>query len=201
MPTVEENKILVGKYPWLIPPDEMTGKIPENYDYSETVLDAMPTGWRIAFGDLLCEDIQAELEKFDYADKFVVVQLKEKIGELRLYHDGIPFGCKVDDVVQAYSVLSNYICADCGELDVPQKTFGRILPICKKCIKDYNVNDPEAYWDMIYEKQKPCTLPEKYTYRVWDMDTDDFKIVTVDVSDKVKRIRKKYCERKQIEDK
>lgn len=36
---------------------------------------------------------------------------------------------------------------------------------------------------------------------VWDMDTDDFKIVTVDVSDKVKRIRKKYYERKEIEDK
>lgn len=28
--TVEENKILVGKYPWLIQPDEMTGKTPED---------------------------------------------------------------------------------------------------------------------------------------------------------------------------
>ena len=201
MPTIEENKILVGKYPWLIPPDEMTGKIPEDYDYSETVLDFMPIGWRIAFGELLCEDIQTELEKFNFADKFVVVQLKEKGGELRLYHDGIPSGCKVGNVIQAYSVLSNYICIECGELDVPQKTFGRILPICKKCIKDYNVNDPEKYWDRIYEEQKPCTLPEEYSYRVWNMDADDWEVVTVDVSDKVKRIRKKYYERKQIEDK
>lgn len=33
------------------------------------------------------------------------------------------------------------------------------------------------------------------------MDADDWEVVTVDVSDKVKRIRKKYYERKQIEDK
>jgi len=33
------------------------------------------------------------------------------------------------------------------------------------------------------------------------MDADDWEVVTVDVSDKVKRIRKKYYERKQVENK
>ena len=200
MPTIEENKILVGKYPWLIPPNKNTGKLPENYDYSKTVLDAMPTGWRIAFGDLLCEDIQKELEKFDYADKFVVVQLKQKMGDMRLYHNGVPTGCNVGKIIEAYSVLSQYICIDCGELDVPQ-THGWVEPICKECVKSYRVKDPEKYWNDLYEEQKPCTLPEEYSYRVWNMDADDWEVVTVDVSDKVKRIRKKYYGRKQVENK
>ena len=54
------NKSLIKKYPWLIPRSRRTGKVINNYDYTWTELDAMPKGWREAFGELLCEEIQEE---------------------------------------------------------------------------------------------------------------------------------------------
>lgn len=52
-----------------------------------TMLDDMPDGWRVAFGDALCDEIQAEYEKLTEEQKkdFYIVQTKEKFGGLRMY--------------------------------------------------------------------------------------------------------------------
>lgn len=192
--TVEENKKLIEKYPWLIPRSLWSGEVIEDYDYSWTELDAMSRGWRIAFGDLLCEDIQAELEKFDWVNKFIILELKSKYGGLRLYYNGVPKGCKVSDIIDDYSHLSEYICEICGELDVPS-TDGWIMPVCKECIIKMSIKDPEEYWDKLSEQQTPHTLPLSRRYKIWSLGKDDWEDVTVDLTDRVKRIRKKYAER------
>ena len=46
----ESNQKLIERFPFLIPRNRWTGKIPEDYDYSYTELDSMPDGWRKAFG-------------------------------------------------------------------------------------------------------------------------------------------------------
>ena len=47
----EYNKQLCEKYPFLLPRNRWTGLVHPDYDYSYTELDAMPTGWRKAFGE------------------------------------------------------------------------------------------------------------------------------------------------------
>ena len=47
---IEKNKALVDDFPFLLPRNRWTGKVPDDYDYSYTELDAMPEGWRTAFG-------------------------------------------------------------------------------------------------------------------------------------------------------
>ena len=63
MENVEYNKQLIEKYSWLYPHYQWTGEKVEDYDYTWTELDALSEGWRKAFGELLCEEIQEELEK------------------------------------------------------------------------------------------------------------------------------------------
>lgn len=57
----------------------------EDYDYSYTMLDDMPDGWRKAFGEELCEAIREELIKVGLLDQYRIIQIKEKYGELVWY--------------------------------------------------------------------------------------------------------------------
>ena len=57
----ESNQKMIERFPFLIPRNRWTGKVPEDYDYSYTELDSMPDGWRKAFGEQMCEDIREEL--------------------------------------------------------------------------------------------------------------------------------------------
>ena len=61
--TAEENRNLIERFSFLLPRNCWTGKVPEDYDYSYTELDAMPDGWRKTFGEQLCEELKAELVK------------------------------------------------------------------------------------------------------------------------------------------
>lgn len=97
--TKEQNRELCRRYPFLIPSNRWSGKritdavgggywpgnpsaVPE-YDYEYTELDEMPDGWRIAFGEQLCEELREELEKTGRMDEYRIVQIKEKFG---MYH-------------------------------------------------------------------------------------------------------------------
>lgn len=102
----EYNKKLLDKYPWLTPTNDFTGvkittkepgyysacdDIPD-YDYEFTELDQMPNGWRLAFGEQMCEEIHQELVKFNFVNEYRILQIKEKFGGLRWYDNGIPIG-------------------------------------------------------------------------------------------------------------
>ena len=188
------NKSIIEKYPWLYPRYEWSGERVENYDYTWTELDAMSNGWREAFGELLCEEIQEELEKYNFVNEYSIAQIKSKFGGLRWYDNGIPSGCKVHEIIENYAALSEYICECCGELDVPC-TDGWITPVCKNCIKKMNINDPEAYWEKISKEQFPHTLPLTRGYRQWSKDKDEPENVVIDLTPTVRKIRKRYAER------
>lgn len=59
----EYNRRLTEKYPFLIPRNRWTDVISKDYDYTYTELDAMPDGWRWAFGEQMCEEIRNALLK------------------------------------------------------------------------------------------------------------------------------------------
>ena len=189
------NKSLIEKYPWLYPHYEWSGEKVKDFDYTWTELDAMPNGWREAFGELLCEEIQEELEKYNFVNEYSIAQIKEKFGGLRWYDNGVPSKCKIHEIIENYSVCSEYICISCGELDVPYTEDGWITPVCKKCIKKMNIKNPDGYWEQISKEQFPHTLPLTRMYRKWSQEKDKWEETIVDLTPTVQKIRKRYAER------
>jgi len=109
----ESNQKLIERFPFLIPRNRWTGKVPEDYDYSYTELDSMPDGWRKAFGEQMCEDIRDELVHAEYLNQYRISQIKEKYGTLCWYD----FGCTermLRDIIPKYERLSARICIRCG---------------------------------------------------------------------------------------
>lgn len=129
-----DNKELIKKYPFIAIKeydfDNDIYYIDENSEF--TWLDCMPDGWRIAFGEQLCEELKEALDEYDYTDKYVIIQVKEKFGELRIYDNGIPKGCRAWDVISKYTEMSRLTCHVCGK-PATKISLGYILPWCDIC--------------------------------------------------------------------
>ena len=136
---IKENKKLVERYPFLLPRNRWTGKVSEDYDYHYTELDAMPDGWRKAFGVQMCEDIREELIKADYLDKYRITDIKEKYGSLRWYDFG---GTEkmMREIIPKYTRLSKYTCIHCGK-PATKISLGWISPWCDDCAAAINGED------------------------------------------------------------
>jgi len=83
---IDLNKRLIKRYPFL----EIKGwNASEHSDFSSTLLDCMPVGWRNTLGIPLCEELREELIRIDPSllNKYRVSQVKEKYGSLRWYAD------------------------------------------------------------------------------------------------------------------
>ena len=139
MASIEKNKELIEKYPWLLPRNRWTGEVIKDYDYSFTELDDMPDGWRIAFGEQFCADIQHELDKLkpETAADFRIIQTKEKFGQLRFYTNWVTES--LDEVIRRYENLSERTCIKCGA-PATKITTGWISPFCDKCAEVYHEN-------------------------------------------------------------
>jgi len=133
---IKQNKELIAKYPFLALKsydfDNDIYYIPDDYDYMVTWLDFMPEGWYKAFGLQLCEELKEALDEYNYADKYIIDEVKEKYGELRIYDTGIPQGCRVWDVIKKYTDLSRRTCITCGA-PATKMSLGWISPYCDKC--------------------------------------------------------------------
>lgn len=145
----EENRELCERYPFLIPRNRWSGKritecqeggfwpgnpeaIPK-YDYEYTELDEMPDGWRIAFGEQLCEELKEELIKAgqNAMDKYMITQIKEKFGYLHFYDNGCTERW-YKEIMPKYVLLSRKTCICCGE-PATRISTGWISPWCDKC--------------------------------------------------------------------
>lgn len=184
---IKKNKELVEKYPFILPRNYFTDKVPEDYDYSWTDWDAIPDGWRIAFGDMLLEDIYNDAVEHDYVDSLRFDQIKEKFGELRIYARGYRGG-RLDEIIDNYSLLSGNICINCGKPDV-YSTTGWITPICKEC---WEQGSEQPYEEAVYkygdEEYRLMPNVRKYSRGV----DGKFKTFEVDISDLANKIRERW---------
>lgn len=130
---IEDNKELCRKYPFLIPRNRLTDEIPNDYDYSWTELDDLPDGWRVAFGEQICEEIARVLEKNGRLKEYRILQIKEKFGELRWYDKGATQ--EVNDIKEKYILKSSHICINCGK-PATIITKGWIFPYCNDCVPE-----------------------------------------------------------------
>lgn len=130
--TAEENRNLVERFPFLLPRNRWTGEVSEDYDYSYTELDAMPEGWRKAFGEQLCEELKAELVKAGCLNEYRIAQIKEKYGSLCWYDFGATEKI-LSEIVPKYERLSQRTCIKCGA-SATRITTGWISPYCDSCV-------------------------------------------------------------------
>ena len=137
--TIQHNKELVEKYPFLAFKeydfDTDSYYIPDDYDYESTWLDGLPDGWVKAFGEDLCRELKEALDEYNYTDKYIIVQTKEKFGQARIYDNGIPEGCRAWDVIRKYERLSEVTCCKCGKPATKIST-GWICPWCDDCAEE-----------------------------------------------------------------
>ena len=128
-----ENRRLVERYPYLLPRNVFSGKVPDDYDYHYIRGVELPDGWNKLFLQM-CEDIRQPLIDADYLDKFRFSQIKEKFNELRCYHFGAPK--EVDGILSKYEQMSRYVCTRCGK-PAEYETQGYIASYCMDCWKDF----------------------------------------------------------------
>lgn len=101
-----------------------------------TELDAMPTGWRKAFGIQFCKDLKSAAKKDKYLKELRIMQLKEKWGYLHLYLN--MYGPEVSKVIKKYENLSWNTCITCGK-PATKISSGWISPYCDDCYDNYNI--------------------------------------------------------------
>ena len=152
----EYNKQLVEKYPWIIPPDRYDplykhpDEVNPNYDYSWTQLDGLPDGWRIAFQDQMCDEIQHEYEKLpeDQKKDYYIIQAKEKFGGMRLYMSF--YAAEIEKIINKYSADSELICIVCGK-PATKISMGWICPYCDEHIGNSNYESIESFYGEVDE--------------------------------------------------
>lgn len=125
------NKKLLKQYPWLQPRNRFTDELIPNDD-NHTELDEMPEGWRIAFAEEMCKEIQEVLLKTNSVDSYRVLQVKEKYGKLCWYHTFAPD--ELEPIINKYEEISKKTCIVCGR---PATKIHKnwIGPLCDECVK------------------------------------------------------------------
>lgn len=133
------NEELIKRYPFL----SVEGEI----EY--TLLDEMPIGWRKAFGEKMCEEIALILRKGNYLNDYVVLQIKEKYGELRWYSGGVPENIydALHEVIEKYTKISRKTCIRCGA-PATKISKGWISPWCNRCADEQSRINNVGYVDI-----------------------------------------------------
>lgn len=176
------NKKLIKKYPWLKPRNVWTGKLLNDYNYNFTEYDCLGEGWKKAFGKLLLEDIDQELRKYNYRDKYRIHQVKEKYGSLRWYDNG-----GADETTTKYEYISENVCYFCGRPDTAITNMGWVLPICPKCFeKKWRRGSKFEYNEVISDEDH--RIPD--TYQIKRFSTDGDQIIEYNIKDTADKIRK-----------
>lgn len=98
-----------------------------------TELDAMPEGWRRAFGMDMIEELRKQLKSEGQLYKHRITDIKEKFGGLRYYVAAASRA--VYDIISKYEDISYTTCICCGK---PARyiTSGWICPYCEDCIDE-----------------------------------------------------------------
>lgn len=147
------NKYLCKRYPFVIPRNRWTDKIPKDYKYDYTELYYFPKGWFKAFGFNMLEEIRDDLIKYHYLNDFRICEIKEKYGGLRFYFGPIPIESKVSKIVSKYEDMSFDYCERCGRPTTTKEVGHMVWTICDDCKKRIEERR-KAYLRRSYESKR-----------------------------------------------
>ena len=182
----QENKKLINEYPFLMPKNVWTGKPIKNFDYSFTLLDDMPKGWKKAFGKHFCADLKNALIKANFLDKYYVMQVKEKYGTLRWYDNG--GSDEVHDINAKYEHISAFTCIECGKINVPIIDEGWIQPMCECCYNRHSQRKISYGMKPNYKKAIINEAKLTPTFKVTHYSKEGEKVLVYDCLDILKRL-------------
>lgn len=125
------SKELFEKYPYAFSHYSWTGEVFYEDDTNQpySLDEDIPKGWSKLFW-MCMEEIREPLERAGLTNKFYFTQVKEKYGELCLYHNGATE--EVLDIISKYEYLSQFVCDRCGK-PADYQTQGWIENVCKEC--------------------------------------------------------------------
>lgn len=130
-----------------------------------TELDAMPDGWRKAFGIELCKELKECLLRHGgrkLLREVRVLDIKEKYGQLSMDFSNLPEeGWKI---IQKYEYISERTCIVCGRV-ADWFTTGWLSPYCDEHLPEYDRGTAEKYredidwygWKIVKLKEKTDT--------------------------------------------
>ncbi len=148
----EEAKEWVTKYPFLRIKTNDCYPWEDEEDIESCWIFDLPVGWQNGFGSQMCDELMAVLGK--YADDFLIIQLKEKFNEMRLYWgwidreytdeeseeiDGIYDAIK--NIINKYEEISYNTCVSCGNQATEYTKSGWYQGFCKTCYDRMNDYD------------------------------------------------------------
>lgn len=192
------NKKLIQKYPWLRMPNFRAffgNKIPFLSDpFYINVWGDIPEGWLRTFGRMMCDEIEAELEKYHLEKKTYVEQAKEKYGQLRIY---MTAPHEVLEIIDIYSAISEHICCECGRPHSPMMNFSWVSPYCSKCFYKLQKKNKffyqGAYEDYAPKDKEHWKIPNELKWTRFSKDKTE--TYTIDISDRVRNIERLWNEK------
>ena len=141
----EENRKIIEELPFLqfkVWDPEVEKYVP-NEKIDGTQLDCLPAGWRTLAVEMFrkIRDRLIEEGGQDAVDNFMIDQLKEKFGEIRLYAH--PTSDEVENIISEYERKSADVCCCCGKR-ATRVSKGWICPFCDDCHPDWWTADAET---------------------------------------------------------
>jgi hypothetical protein len=140
-----DTKAWIAKYPFLRIKDASCTYYPENTD-EICWLNDIPLGWVKGFGKEMCDELLEALG--EYADDFIIVQLKEKFGTMRMYwywddkdysdadaSELNQLADVIEDIIRKYERVSRQTCFICGSQRALMSYGAWIIPVCDNCNK------------------------------------------------------------------
>ena len=107
-------------------------------------INCLPDGWVSAFGEELCNALLNALG--EYKDDFVIAQVKEKYGEMRMYWHWRDRAYSFEDehtlwildnlismIINCYKTISSKTCVICGAPATMRTINGWDEPLCDNC--------------------------------------------------------------------
>ena len=192
-----KNFFFLLKYPFYREYNRWHGKF---CGYAFTEYDAIPNGWRKAFGKQLSKDIKKAGKesrkrvgkRLSWKKMICWQQIKEKYGSLRLYASATQ---EIQDVLGKYELMSEGYCINCGK-PARYKTCGWVEYYCEDCmIKDLKSGDKYRK-EPISDKEIQEKLND-YRLAVEDipqLTTYDYVVHNTEVYDTEEEWNKRYEE-------
>lgn len=189
---LEEYK---AKYPWARLMNLYTGKVYKN----KHAIEDLPEGWRLAFGHIMFEELDAAVKRAGVENSFIFNQVKEKLGMLKIYHNQ-PRNSEIEMIVKKYEYLSRFICIRCGRPNVPIVFSPWIRPMDEDCYRKTEHCCHDDYPELT--KDSPSIMPrvlewEEYVRTNPKTKKHVYEKRKLDLSETVDKIFKHWEERVQ----
>lgn len=175
------------KYPWTKGYDPY----PEDSEPEICALSWLPKGWIMAFGEVMCDEIDLALRKTDFYDKAYISEAKEKYASMRI--SLYPSNEEIDQILMKYEMISEHICENCGAVDCAVLNLGGWISVyCEPCFNNINAAGRYKPYNEIIDTEAKIPDVLKWTR----YSTNGAEHFEMDISETVEKIRKRYEERK-----